>query len=1636
MGDNTSQTALASPCWARGKEIFFKALTEGKHPPSKEEIQKFLKDNASLDTAMGDCKKLQDSADAQYHQKPAGKILGKIIKTMSIVKEVADPFLSYAPESVSIAWFAISSIIQVGAQDMENCDIIFAACNSITSILLTCRLYENRYSKKAETSIKDNSIGSSEVEAKIIGNIPDVIAAILDFSWHVIRVIKELLSPKIKEKIAGIEEGYAALRVVAGDAFQERIMDMVDDLRQGMKQDREELKDLFFPALDDIRSKLNDISSIKSSLEVTKLREQFQLKRASLRPSVTHLQLFQATFDPVSRFEDHICQWIFSDTVYQNWETKSLPLEDDTEMSPEEKELRHEASLRPRVPNVLYIQARPGFGKSVAVASTLRRIIKTHPDSVVCYFFFKQGDNTTQSALSALASLAAQLFDDRYTHTEEELRSVMTAFDQARGEQEEGHDSVLSTAVLKAIIKGLSKAIKKQIYLVVDALDECADQEAEGFVSFLSDVASDGSFKVLMSSRENEALEKSFHDDITSGNQPQANTESEAGGIKSVCTVAAKAIILNITEELNSNDMEIFLKSSLERIMSHRSAKASSVSDKTQAAQEKETLKIVKNIKEKANGMFTYAAMVIANLEQPSRLTLAQKLKKLPNGMNDLYHQRMESLSLEEKRLVSEALRYLVWGFGNLTTIEIAENFKRIYDASFEDQEVAAADDLSSNEPTTEKYDPSADPEILETIYHLTKCGRDFFKFSNNQKDIDVVHKTVRDWVKAEAEKKAELQAANSVEVPSFVVNEKGELKMMVSIPSTRIVDSSIVDSTDLQSERDAHLDIAISILTSLTSPKFLKRYFQDTIDGLRWTARKGTSAETLEDLEGSPSSRKVTRSFAIEDYEAKKETRYEIKHLVDHIRALEKLWPKEDRKGPKWSLFWEKFNTFISPTENCFQVWTAELVKYQSDSPEEENWKAALACKPIHFATEKGLVMVLDFLITTKGADPNEPDPYGTSPLILSFYYPDATQFLLEHGADGKADCQGSTTFLRYLSICLGGLMSGEKDIRSAKICKLFIDSGVDVNARENGDGISPLDTATAIGSVDFVKMIMSQPNINLHTYDESNRSSLHWATTNLGIEVPEEDRRKIMEMLLDAGLDPNHQDADSTGSLAYAVRCQAKSCVELLLQHGADANDDDVQGATALHYIAAQYLGRERSEIAIGIMRLLLMYEADLEKEDVTGMPAIYYAALLGYESTFMLLIREYKKRYGEEDRSYLLKKYGPSESTLLHAAVQNGNHGLAITKYLFEMWTEEQKKEMIHHNASDGPNALFYAAAAGNTDTVKLLLDLGADLGAQASGANILEMCMMMWARSTRKMAGCSKEHVEKQKSFEEVCVLLMDRAPELVTGRSQEDFLAIAIRRWSEPILTKIGDIGVKIDITDDNNWSAFEHAYANRRLKEAMKFPLFAEWRKTPGRKPQETTVPSKLKLILTNNIFTLSEDCLGFETIEGYPEKQDKSIEYCQQIQANCAVPAHKPVFYWEIKLEESTPNDFYLGFTSDLAFGRNPPGHIFARCETYSINANGSLYSSTFAKSENATSIVPTIFAPEGTASFGKGDVIGSGYSMETGVIFYTLNGRYLGGVFKDVRGRLYPALGTTASCKGRVNFGTEPFVFEEMNT
>lgn len=222
---------------------------------------------------------------------------------------------------------------------------------------------------------------------------------------------------------------------------------------------------------------------------------------------------------------------------------------------------------------------------------------------------------------------------------------------------------------------------------------------------------------------------------------------------------------------------------------------------------------------------------------------------------------------------------------------------------------------------------------------------------------------------------------------------------------------------------------------------------------------------------------------------------------------------------------------------------------------------------------------------LLTQGADVNEPEPDGTTPLAWAVYGDNVelATALLEAGADvvqtnrygigplHLASQNGSAEMLATLlergADPEAALPDGETPLMTAartgdvEALRVLLDAGADVNAAEATKGQTALMWAAAENNVDVVKILLDAgADIDARS-SGSALSPLTFAVRGGALEST--------RVLLDAGADVNDELIDGTSMLVLAVTNAHYEVAALLLERGADPNADK-QGWTALHQIA----------------------------------------------------------------------------------------------------------------------------------------------------------------------------------------------------------------------------------------------------------------------------------------------------------------------------------------------------------------------------------------------------------------------------------------------------------------------------------
>uniref|UniRef100_A0A183VA12 ANK_REP_REGION domain-containing protein n=1 Tax=Toxocara canis TaxID=6265 RepID=A0A183VA12_TOXCA len=229
-----------------------------------------------------------------------------------------------------------------------------------------------------------------------------------------------------------------------------------------------------------------------------------------------------------------------------------------------------------------------------------------------------------------------------------------------------------------------------------------------------------------------------------------------------------------------------------------------------------------------------------------------------------------------------------------------------------------------------------------------------------------------------------------------------------------------------------------------------------------------------------------------------------------------------------------------------------------------------------------------------------------------------------------------------------------------------------------KDNDGITPVHAAAAKGSVDCLTQAISMLRpMDVNVLDKRSRTPLMLAMGNA--------RWDCAEVIM-ASEKVDYSCVDNAGrGLMHraAVMCDVKQCI-ILMGKGADFISGDIYHVTPLHLAA--------KEGDAELVQLLLCRKAEV-KEDLNGLTPFEWAAAGG--SVAVLEVLKEKRQRANVFNSILI------------AAAHNRYN---VCKYLLD-----EVPECIGAIDARGWTALHYAARAGHTDVVRLLVDRGAEISA---------------------------------------------------------------------------------------------------------------------------------------------------------------------------------------------------------------------------------------------------------------------------------------------------------------------------------
>ncbi|EGX43973.1 hypothetical protein AOL_s00210g134 [Orbilia oligospora ATCC 24927] len=1682
-----------SRCWLAAKTRFRERVKDYDNPPKPEQLENFLFSNSNVKNAISECEELKSKADKRYK----GKVR-KLLEVLSFIKDTGDAVLTCAPETVSIAWGVISSLISIGVKDMESCDQISEASTNIVTIILNCRLYENRQRNS-------NDAESIELTNRITEAIEELITVILEFCWFASRKfggenkhkrfgnILGLKSATANEKYEDIVSKYKGLREMKAQS---------SELAERLKQENEEsLKALIFPNLDEISGKLEfihtDVSAIRSqvgdiSQEFNKLNdsekirileqrtnEKFEKLYRDLKPSDAHLRQFGLTLEPLlQRVQTaRLSQWLFDNEHYRSWVRGNQKF--------------------------FYLKGQAGFGKSVTMALAIDQLLHNasrsplsnfkmrHPrlhsavyddaaispmdkDCPVIFFFFKRGDDGTQLAESAISCLLTQLLHFYSGNTREEKEILMKILEVRhpikskaelgfKGDEPKPEDQELSITPNINKLKGIVEAMRRTVYIVIDGIDECTDYESSGLVSELVRLGrpKEGSVKFLFSSREGLDVEKFF----AKGEAViEDNKTTNPNGI--LCQIHDDATILTVDRSTNEVDMRVYLKDSLTELLGlhpthHRyfntafSPTLEREKTSLNSKQSKEIQSMVETIQKKAEGMFTYSAMVIASLRQPSPLSIKRRIKELPDQMDNLYTKHLESLTMPQKELVLLALKRVAFAPQAMNTLEIVDQFKKRY-----------LDSEESTDPS-DSFAADSDDEITEAG---EAAGREFFKFSNEKRTIGVIHKSVLDWVEGETSKSQKIFSRQISIAEVFGLDEYGQMK--ITVPSMY----QLPDPTILDLEMDLKIFNRKSLINSITgsligphlAPEnfpmevLASKEFQDRYIPTDYPVENPNSSE-------NPYCRRYSAPLDTAKRERLAATlgtpghyRGELTHLTFYMRNISELWVYNERKGPKWTKLFLLLRKLSHP--RVFIKWSTELLLLNKTIDDLEDPKGLhQLITPGVLAAQLRWGLYLDFLVGDAefnydlDFDLRHPSRFGFTILHIPdiLLLPESFELIMKKISMRPGgylynleDEDRNTPFLICLLMVRKWHRDGTKQLCLIRTMMAILNYDLEPDLRLNRacnrrfrrefiPGFPPYTnpplTAALLQTFNLpliscvLKKYAGEPMfLDLNFPDPWGNNILPFA---LQMNFPTHELRiEILRLLLEFDIDPNARTWEGVTALEVVTRNLDEDSVKLLLDYGADAYRINTDGITIFmarvdaNRSAGPSEQNEFEEKVISKLKLLKHHGADITiQRRGYGGTAIMQVLRKGYLLVADAILQMHKSETEPGDCAYLMKQNLDGE-TLLHTAANYGR------------FTALAQARFVIDNINDNLVLQFLGKKNVSSQTA---LDISLQDSERLELASYLVACYFKYSRMNREETKGEElwlpRHLACRLFWSSYLDSILESMENSDSMRPVYDALT-KTRPYSKWLLhplagTSHGRLLLEIVEAgagaaefeeDEEGWDMFDWAYAYGQdlaiLKSSQSMDYESrrlEWEK------------SEMKIekweIEHDSIETI--DGLQIKFFEQSCSNENPRVYKIFSFITKYPVSPYANLFYYEITIVQ-IGQGLYLGFTTDCPNLHDKVGiDVWAKA-SFGLSSNSG-YAYVSGKGEASTS------SGNAEIKIGTGDIVGCGYDQESHEIFWTLNGKYLGIYVAGVRLRLWPMI-SGADLDIDTNFGAKDFVWK----
>ncbi|KAJ4859190.1 ankyrin repeats (3 copies) domain-containing protein [Trichoderma breve] len=258
----------------------------------------------------------------------------------------------------------------------------------------------------------------------------------------------------------------------------------------------------------------------------------------------------------------------------------------------------------------------------------------------------------------------------------------------------------------------------------------------------------------------------------------------------------------------------------------------------------------------------------------------------------------------------------------------------------------------------------------------------------------------------------------------------------------------------------------------------------------------------------------------------------------------------------------------------------------------------------PLHYAVISGHLSIVELLANAGAQLEIKEKENRMTALGLAIHHKqkDVFDFLLKRDANIHIPDRDGRTSL-YNAAIWGELA----------IIRQLVDKGVDINARTS-DGQTALFAVIGLEDFDAVRLLV-ELGADINAREESGRTPLHYASIVGNIDIIE-----VVRLLVQFGADIDTRGSDSVTPLMSSILLRHSDNIQSLIDLGADANARDKRGRSALFYAI-------HDDDAPVVELLVGMDDVDINRPDAEGTTPIMLAMRLESHEIIKILLQSGK-------------------------------------------------------------------------------------------------------------------------------------------------------------------------------------------------------------------------------------------------------------------------------------------------------------------------------------------------------------------------------------------------------------------------